>query len=121
MLWICALIPITRPVASKSGPPEFPRLIGASIWIAFATANVDVSESIDRPIAETTPTESEVCWPKGLPIAATGSPTTTRDETPSGTGATAWSAGLTRRTPTSLKRSQPTSSASTRSPSVNST
>ena len=34
-------------------------MIGASIWIAFATANVDVSESIDRPIAETTPTESE--------------------------------------------------------------
>ena len=38
-----------------------------------------VSESIERPVAETTPTESEVCLPNGLPIAATGSPTTTRD------------------------------------------
>ena len=34
---IWALIPITRPRASKSGPPELPRLIGASIWIASAT------------------------------------------------------------------------------------
>ena len=77
-------------------------MIGASIWIAFATAKVDVSESIDRPMAETTPTESDVCWPNGLPIAATGSPTTTPDDRPSGTGASGWSAGETRRTPTSL-------------------
>jgi hypothetical protein len=34
---IWALIPITRPPASRSGPPELPWLIGASIWIAFAT------------------------------------------------------------------------------------
>ena len=33
-LRIWALIPITRPCASKSGPPEFPWLIGASTWIA---------------------------------------------------------------------------------------
>ena len=31
---IWALIPITRPRASKSGPPELPWLIGASVWIA---------------------------------------------------------------------------------------
>ena len=85
MLWICALIPITRPSPSNSGPPELPRLIGASVWIAFATLNPGVSESIERPIAETTPTESDVCFPNGLPIAATGSPTTTRAESPSGT------------------------------------
>jgi hypothetical protein len=64
-------MPITRPSPSNSGPPEFPRLIGASIWIAFETAKPPRgSESIDRPIAETTPTESEVCLPNGLPIAA---------------------------------------------------
>jgi hypothetical protein len=34
---IWALIPITRPRASKSGPPEFPCVIGASIWIASTT------------------------------------------------------------------------------------
>ena len=27
-------MPITRPRASNSGPPELPRLIGASVWIA---------------------------------------------------------------------------------------
>ena len=60
VLWICALMPITRPSASKSGPPELPRLIGASVWIAFETANPpDVRESIERPVAETTPTDRE--------------------------------------------------------------
>ncbi len=34
---ICALMPITRPPASNSGPPELPRLMGASTWIASAT------------------------------------------------------------------------------------
>ncbi len=120
-LSICALMPITRPEASNSGPPELPRLIGASVWIAFAIANPDVSESIERPVAETTPTESDVCWPNGLPIAATGSPTTTAEESPSGVGSSAWSEGVTRNTPTSLKRSQPTIFASTRSRSENST
>ena len=121
VLWIWALIPITRPSPSNSGPPELPRLIGASVWIAFATAKPDVSESIDRPVAETTPTEREVCFPNGAPIAATGSPTTTRAESPSGTGSSGWSSGSTLITPTSLKRSQPTIRAGTRSPSVNST
>jgi hypothetical protein len=31
---ICALMPMTRPAASSSGPPEFPWLIAASVWIA---------------------------------------------------------------------------------------
>ena len=48
-----------------------------------------MSESIERWVAETTPTASELSCPKGLPIAATGSPTTTRLESPSGTGETA--------------------------------
>ena len=60
-----------------------------------------VSEGIERRIAETTPTESESVLPKGLPIAATGWPTTTRLESPSGTGSSACGAGSTRITPTS--------------------
>ena len=36
-----------------------------------------VSAAIERPTAETTPTASESSLPSGLPIAATGSPTTT--------------------------------------------
>ncbi len=32
-LWICAVIPITWPEESMSGPPELPWLIAASVWI----------------------------------------------------------------------------------------
>ena len=39
-LSICALMPITRPRASNSGPPEFPCVIGASVWIASMTLYV---------------------------------------------------------------------------------
>ena len=73
---ICWLIPITLPSASSSGPPELPGLIEASVWIAPSIWN-SVSDSIDRSVAETTPTESDCCSPNGLPIAATGSPTST--------------------------------------------
>ena len=48
-----------------------------------------MSEWIERPVAETTPTASELCLPNGLPIAATGDPTRTALESPSGTGSTA--------------------------------
>ena len=68
-------MPITRPRASNSGPPELPWLIGASVWIASTSWYSDVSAEIERCVAETTPTESDVSAPNGLPIAATGSPT----------------------------------------------
>ena len=80
------MIPITRPRASNSGPPELPWLIGASVWIASTSLKSEVSESIERCVAETTPTPSESSLPNGLPIAATGSPTTAAAEFPSGTG-----------------------------------
>jgi len=41
------LIPITRPRASKSGPPEFPWLIGASVWIASTRSYFVVSDGIE--------------------------------------------------------------------------
>ena len=41
---------------------------------------------IERRTAETTPTAIESSFPNGLPIAATGSPARTWDESPSGTG-----------------------------------
>src|SRR6476660_7068356 len=81
---IWALIPIARPRASKSGPPELPWLIGASVWIASTRLYLLVRDGIERRIAEMTPTESESVFPNGLPIAATGSPTTTRFELPRG-------------------------------------
>ena len=77
-------------------------MIGASVWIASISWNcAAVSAAIDRPTAETTPTASEFSFPSGLPIAATGSPTTTVAERPSGSGTSACCAGSTRITPTS--------------------
>ena len=65
---ICWLIPITRPSASSSGPPELPGLIEASVWIAPSILNW-VSEWIERSVAETIPTDSDCSSPNGLPIA----------------------------------------------------
>jgi hypothetical protein len=107
-LRICALIPMTVPRASKSGPPEFPLLIGASVWMASTRLYCDVSDLIERSVAATTPTESELTFPNGLPIAATGSPTTTPLESPSGTGATRRRAGSLSRV-TGRRRSRPPS------------
>ena len=115
------MIPITRPRASKSGPPELPWLIGASVWIASTSLKSEVSESIERCVAETTPTPSESSLPKGLPIAATGAPTATAAEFPSGTGTSVCAEGSTLIRPTSSKTSQPTIEASARSLSWNST
>ena len=39
-LWICAFTPITCAVPFRSGPPELPWLIGASVWIAFGDGEV---------------------------------------------------------------------------------
>ena len=69
-------MPITWPAGLSSGPPELPGLIEASVWIAPSIRNW-VSESIERSVAETMPVESDCSWPNGLPIAATGVPTST--------------------------------------------
>ena len=45
-----------------------------------------VSESIERSVAETIPTDSDWFWPNGLPIAATVSPTWTSASEPSVSG-----------------------------------
>ena len=90
---IWALIPITSPRASNSGPPELPWLIGASVWIASTRLYCVVSEGIERRIAETTPTESESSLPNGLPIAATGCADDDTAESPSGTGSSGCAPG----------------------------
>ena len=64
-------------------------LADPNVWIAFATLYREVSDGIERETAETTPTASEISFPNGLPIAATGSPGTTESEFPSGIGAAA--------------------------------
>ena len=60
-----------------------------------------MSEGIVRSTPDTTPTESEVSAPNGDPIAATGCPTFTSPDTPSGTGISLCASGATFSTPTS--------------------
>ena len=118
MIW--ALIPITAPLASSSGPPELPGLMAASVWIAPPMPK-RVSELMLRSTAETTPTLSDWRSPNGLPIAATGSPTSIPAECPRRIGVRDRPAGFTCRRATSAFGSTPTISASTRFPSENST
>ena len=72
--WICWLIPITRPSAPTSGPPELPGLIAASVWIAPEIAK-SVSDATERSTAEMIADRQRLRLPNGDPIAATGSPT----------------------------------------------
>src|ERR1700754_78239 len=49
---ICELTPITRPLASSSGPPGLPGLIGASVWITESIWNPS-GAWMCRPVPET--------------------------------------------------------------------
>ena len=111
--WICELIPMTRPAESRSGPPELPWLIAASVWIASWILKL-VSESIVRCSPDTTPTESDCSSPNGLPIAATGEPTSRPRVSPSRRGVSDRPLGSTFRSAMSLKMSVPMTFAGTR-------
>ena len=117
---ICWSMPITLPSAPISGPPELPGLIEVSVWIAPSILNW-VSESIERSVAETIPTESDCSWPNGLPIAATGAPTWIESESPSAIGFRSSPSGSTLIRATSAFRSVPMISAGTWLRSPNST
>jgi hypothetical protein len=69
-------------------------LIAASVWIAPAIWNA-VRPVIERSTAETTPTESDWRSENGEPIAATGVPTSTAAESPSGSGRSVRPSGST--------------------------
>ena len=88
---IWELIPITLPAASISGPPELPGLIAASVWITLEIEKPS-GAWIWRWRAETMPLVTVRSSPKGLPIATTGSPTSTFEESPSVSG-WSWSEG----------------------------
>ena len=106
-------MPITSPSALSSGPPELPGLIAASVWMPPSILKF-VSESIDRSVAETMPVESDWSWENGLPIAATGWPTSTWASSPRVTGCRSRPSGFTLSRATSANGSKPTTSAGTR-------
>ena len=113
-------MPITWPFESSSGPPELPGLIEASVWIALSMPKL-VSPSTVRLVAEITPIESDWSSPKGLPIAATGSPTVKLERSDSWTGWRLRPLGSTLIRATSASASKPTTWAGTRLRSPNST
>ncbi len=83
---IIVLTPITLPPMSSNGPPEFPGLMGASVWIIFGMENgVDPDFSV-LPRALTIPWVMVHVSPKGLPMATASCPTTSLSESPRGSG-----------------------------------
>ena len=62
---------MTSPLKLNKGPPELPRLIGASVWIKSTYGPPPISLLIEEIIPEVTVPPK----PKVLPIANTISPT----------------------------------------------
>ena len=58
--------PITSPLMLRSGPPLFPWLIEASVWIKFSTCSIPSELLPEAPI---TPTVIELLSPNGFPKA----------------------------------------------------
>ena len=110
-LMMAVFMPISRPALSSSGPPEFPGLMAASVWITPRMLSPS-SVEIVRPKPLTTPVVSVWSRPKGLPIANTLCPTSRSDAVPSARGSS-FSEGAPRsfRTATSTLGSAPTRSA----------
>ena len=87
---IIEFMPITWPRRSKVGPPELPRLMGASIWMKLVYCWLP---SMLRLSEETMPAVTELESPKGLPTATTQSPTRRRLSSPKstfGSGRSLW-------------------------------
>ena len=73
-------MPITAPVASRSGPPLLPGLMAASVWIRPVRSSVvrepDSPTVIERSRPDTIPDVTvSVNVPSGLPMAMASSPT----------------------------------------------
>ncbi len=79
---IRVFIPMTWPRVFSSGPPEFPGLMAASVWIMSTPVPCWPRVRL-RPLAETTPTLRLFEKLKGLPMAMTQSPTSAASESPS--------------------------------------
>ena len=79
------LTPITSPAEVASGPPEFPGLSAASVWMMLSIRWPERERS-DLPSALTTPAVTVVWNPNGFPIATTSWPGLSRLESPRRTG-----------------------------------
>ena len=73
-LKMAVFMPTASPLALISGPPLFPGLIEASVWMKSSYG----PPPITRPVALTMPVVTVCSRPKGLPMAMTGSPVSKR-------------------------------------------
>ena len=79
-LKMAVLIPTASPLMLSRGPPLLPRLIEASVWMKLSYG----PSPMKRPLALTIPEVTVWFKPNGLPIAMTGSPTSSFSESPNG-------------------------------------
>lgn len=80
-------MPITWPDELRSGPPELPELIAASVWRRSVKVSDDEPVSslaeTGRPLPEMIPLDTVFWyWPSALPIAMTCCPTRVVAESP---------------------------------------
>mmetsp|Transcript_2689 Transcript_2689/g.3605 ORF Transcript_2689/g.3605 Transcript_2689/m.3605 type:complete len:214 (-) Transcript_2689:398-1039(-) len=78
---IAVFTPIKRPDESIRGPPEFPGLIAASVWMQFLITRPP-NPSTSLPNADTTPVVTVLSKPNGFPIAKADWPTCKSLEVP---------------------------------------
>jgi hypothetical protein len=107
---MAVLTPIKRPAESKSGPPELPGLMAASVWIT-SRMGMPLADWISRPSAEMMPVVSVWSKPNGLPMASTVCPTLRSAEVPSESGGNCSLGASMRSTARSFSGAKPTSSA----------
>ena len=110
-LLICVLTPTTWPAALRSGPPELPWLMAASVWMAFETVKL-FGDVISLLRALTIPLVAVPSSPNGLPRATTPSPTLSWVESPSSSGLSTEDGASTLMTARSVDGSVPTTVAS---------
>jgi len=130
---VAVLMPTTRPVSSRSGPPELPGLIAASVWMnrtRSAQRGVVAALSpepgafrgaaMDRPRLDTIPNVTVWSRPMGWPMATTQSPTRSVASLPIGAGGSSdrrlEGGTSTASTATSVCASAPTTLAPQRAP-----
>ena len=82
-LKMAVLMPIIFPEESIKGPPEFPGLMEASVWMTSST-RVPPDARMVRPTELITPVVRVWPRPKGLPMAMTFCPTLRLSEDPMG-------------------------------------
>ena len=115
-LLICVLTPTTWAAVFRSGPPELPWLMAASVWIEFEIVKL-FWEVISLFRALTMPLVAVPSSPKGLPSATTPSPTLSWVESPSLSGVRIEAGASTSMTARSVDGSVPTTVASYVEPS----